>query len=74
MQAQRQLKVAEIKRVTGLYKLRTSQIYEVRKELPVRRLAALRKMCSLEAVLVDLQCLDLRFESRSWNSQFGSGS
>ena len=80
MQVQRQPKVAEIKRDTGSRNLRTSRICELRKKMQPGGanqpggLAVLRKKSPLEAVLVDLQCLDLRFESRSGNAQSGSGS
>jgi len=79
MQVQRQPNLTEIKRVTSRENLRTSQICEHRREfgqerrIPEEGLAVLRELRPFEAVFIDLQCLDLRLESRPGNAQSGSG-
>jgi hypothetical protein len=81
MQVERQPEITEIKGLAGWRSLRTSLIYEFRKTIFAsvvqsnpKGLAAFRGVCPLEAVLVDLQRLDLRFQSRSGNAQSGRGS
>ena len=79
MQVQFQPKVAEMKGIIESDNLRTSSIYEFRKDFARGRRESVRRASCLsrdplEAVLVDFQRLDLRFESSAGNAQSGSGS